>query len=595
MNTLKITIVIPPWTILDTPNLGAHLLQASISDENCQISIFYSDQLLAKKIGVEKYKYISEELLSQYELIQERLFVKTAYPDLPYLGKRVSLRGISYNTPRDDFDKTTDWEMLFSLENAIEEWVDSVAFELANSDSQIIGFSISHQQTNAAISLINRIKKLNHQKIIIVGGSNCDGKMSQGILSLSESIDYVFSGKSELSFKKFIQDFLNGIKPNTKIIMPIQIENLDELPIPVYDDYFLHIHQNGLQLNHWINIESSRGCWWGVAHQCKFCGVNGSQIKYKAKSPNRIFDEITLLSTKYQVKNIRMVDTLMPRKYFNSLIPKLKELGLNIFYEQRADLSFNEMKSLKLAGINSIQVGIEALSLTFLNLINKGVSVADNINCMRYAFMLNIYNGWNLLYNIPNEDVKGWEETYQLIPYITHLPPPSYFRPIELARFSPYYNSPKEYNIDKIRYFDVYDDIYPCNADKNSLAWLFYSEFSKIDVKKNNIIKNVKDRVKQWIKLWSNKNTRDVLMILSKGTGYILIDTRSIAIKKAQIISEEQASVAVLGKESCTFENYKLWAEENKVCIEIDGNYVALCNTTPNLYEFLQNKYTKSI
>lgn len=120
--------------------------------------------------------------MSQYELIQERLFAKIAYPThFSFLGNRVSFHGIEYKTPRSEYDQEVDWKYLFSLEDIIEEWVCETAMQLAQSKSDILGFTISHQQTNAAISLINKVKEINPLKIIIAGGSNCDGEMANGI------------------------------------------------------------------------------------------------------------------------------------------------------------------------------------------------------------------------------------------------------------------------------------------------------------------------------------------------------------------------------------------------------------------------------
>lgn len=583
---LNITLVIPPWTILNTPHLGVHLLQASAPKKYCNVFVFYADQLLAKKIGIDKYKYISEELVSQYELIQERLFAKIAYPThFSFLGNRVSFHGIEYKTPRSEYDQEVDWKYLFSLEDIIEEWVCETAMQLAQSKSDILGFTISHQQTNAAISLINKVKEINPLKIIIAGGSNCDGEMANGILSLSTNIDYVFSGKSEISFADFIINYYNGILPKNKIVCSSNMDNLDDLPLPNYDDYFRQIRDNNFNIDFWLNVESSRGCWWGWKNQCKFCGVNGNQKKYQSKSPQRIYNEIKYLKETYNVKNIRMVDTLMPRRYFDSFIPMLQNLELNVFYEQRADIGFEQMQSLKKAGVNSIQIGIESLATSHLELINKGVTVADNINSLRYSMILDIYNGWNLLYNIPNEDERGWEEVLKLLPYIKHLPPPTYLRPVELARFSPYHASAEEYKIKNIKYFDVYKDIYPPFADINSLAWLFEGDFQSISKANPSLLKQIDESIKEWILSWKDIKKRAYLTIWEKDNNLFLIDTRKLCdTKRIQIVNIEQVSVALIGSKSLFFDKYKNWALENKVIIEIEDIFIPLATSSSTLF-----------
>lgn len=86
-----------------------------------------------------------------------------------------------------------------------------------------------------------------------------------------------FSGKSEISFADFIINYYNGILPKNKIVCSSNMDNLDDLPLPNYDDYFRQIRDNNFNIDFWLNVESSRGCWWGWKNQCKFCGVNGNQ------------------------------------------------------------------------------------------------------------------------------------------------------------------------------------------------------------------------------------------------------------------------------------------------------------------------------
>lgn len=263
----------------------------------------------------------------------------------------------------------------------------------------------------------------------------------------------------------------------------------------------------------------------------------------------------------------------------------LQNLELNVFYEQRADIGFEQMQSLKKAGVNSIQIGIESLATSHLELINKGVTVADNINSLRYSMILDIYNGWNLLYNIPNEDERGWEEVLKLLPYIKHLPPPTYLRPVELARFSPYHASAEEYKIKNIKYFDVYKDIYPPFADINSLAWLFEGDFQSISKANPSLLKQIDESIKEWILSWKDIKKRAYLTIWEKDNNLFLIDTRKLCdTKRIQIVNIEQVSVALIGSKSLFFDKYKNWALENKVIIEIEDIFIPLATSSSTLF-----------
>lgn len=583
----NIIIVIPPLTLINSPNLGVHNLQSVAKASNFKIEILYSDLIFAKKIGIEVYNYINNELMSPYEQIAERLFANKAHKNIDnnqYINSLLRLKKEKYI----ENENNLIWDKLFELENKIDEWVDEIIEILINKNAKIVGFSTSHQQTNACITLVNAIKKKDNTIVTLVGGSNCDGKMAKGITSLSKNIDFVFNGESEISFLDFIKQNITKENNCETIIKGQKIKKLDEIPIPNFDDYFNQLKKLNIDYEHnniWINYETSRGCWWGVDNLCTFCGVNGSDTGYRLKSPKKIVGELMELKTKYNVNNFRMVDTLMPGSYFRNLLPMLVDIKIeNIFYEMRADITYNQMKLLKNAGIKFMQIGIEAFSNNILNLINKGATYIENINVLRYARITGITIGWNLLREVPNDCINDWKQTLKIIPYLRHLDPPSGFRPVELARFSPYYETYSKYNITNLKPFDVYSEIFPSNADIDNLAWLFYGDYDCSSRSDLEIIKAIEDEVEYWNELWLNENDFPVLEIISYENEFLIIDNRKIIdTKKTHFINIEQVSVCVLGKQSIHFEKYLDWAITNKLILVVEQDYIPLCTADINI------------
>ncbi|MFK7050154.1 Radical SAM superfamily protein [Flavobacterium columnare] len=594
----NIIIVIPPLTLINSPNLGVHNLQSVAKASNFKIEILYSDLIFAKKIGIEVYNYINNELMSPYEQIAERLFANKAHKNIDnnqYINSLLRLKKEKYI----ENENNLIWDKLFELENKIDEWVDEIIEILINKNAKIVGFSTSHQQTNACITLVNAIKKKDNTIVTLVGGSNCDGKMAKGITSLSKNIDFVFNGESEISFLDFIKQNITKENNCETIIKGQKIKKLDEIPIPNFDDYFNQLKKLNIDYEHnniWINYETSRGCWWGVDNLCTFCGVNGSDTGYRLKSPKKIVGELMELKTKYNVNNFRMVDTLMPGSYFRNLLPMLVDIKIeNIFYEMRADITYNQMKLLKNAGIKFMQIGIEAFSNNILNLINKGATYIENINVLRYARITGITIGWNLLREVPNDCINDWKQTLKIIPYLRHLDPPSGFRPVELARFSPYYETYSKYNITNLKPFDVYSEIFPSNADIDNLAWLFYGDYDCSSRSDLEIIKAIEDEVEYWNELWLNENDFPVLEIISYENEFLIIDNRKIIdTKKTHFINIEQVSVCVLGKQSIHFEKYRDWAITNKLILVVEQDYIPLCTADINIINiYLENDTIK--
>ena len=87
--------------------------------------------------------------------------------------------------------------------------------------------------------------------------------------------------------------------------------------------------------------ETSRGCWWGAKSHCTFCGLNGSTMAFRRKSPSRAIEEIAYLSARWRAPFIQFVDNILDMKYFDTVLEELAErqLPTRFFYEVKANLS----------------------------------------------------------------------------------------------------------------------------------------------------------------------------------------------------------------------------------------------------------------
>lgn len=124
---------------------------------------------------------------------------------------------------------------------------------------------------------------------------------------------------------------------NTDLSM---VHNLDELPYPDFDDYFARwaISPLRAQIDPLLFYETSRGCWWGQKHQCKFCGLNGNSLAFRSKSPRRAVGELRHLVERYGVHKACSADNIFDHRYFDTFLPMLQEAKLNLgfVYEMKA-------------------------------------------------------------------------------------------------------------------------------------------------------------------------------------------------------------------------------------------------------------------
>jgi len=124
-------------------------------------------------------------------------------------------------------------------------------------------------------------------------------------------------------------------------------------------------------------------CWWGEKHQCTFCGLTGENIRHRTKPASLVLQQIRTMLDMYPTKNISPGDSIMPREYFKTLLPELAGIpGLNLFYEQKSNLTLENLKTLKRAGMNLIQPGIEALATNLLKLMDKGLRHGSISTCL---------------------------------------------------------------------------------------------------------------------------------------------------------------------------------------------------------------------
>jgi ribosomal peptide maturation radical SAM protein 1 len=476
----------------------------------------------------------------------------------------------------------------------MKPWVNRLLDAILELDYKIVGCSTLFQQTAASVAILRGLKALRPEIVTIIGGANCEGEMAEGLLSISADIDFVFSGESEESFPKFLEDVRSGNLPARQIVEGEPCRDLDQLPTPDYADYyrqyaaFLPDSGRAGDSKMWLSYETSRGCWWGQKHHCTFCGLNGKGMAFRAKSPDRVMAELKDLLQKHPSRQVLMTDNIMPHHYFRDVIPRIEtELpGLEIFYEQKANLSLAKVMGLKKAGVTMIQPGIESLSSPILKLMDKGVSAKQNIALLRYAASAGLSLSWNLIYGFPGDRIADYEQMLRLLPLLVHLQPPSGLWPLSVDRFSPYYDQPEKYGLENVRPWKVYDSILPPGSDISKVAYHFTAAYRSESMENLDVMSELSDEVQEWQRTWEDKDAFPVLAVTSlTNRQFLLLDTRGLpGTQTISFITAEQARV-VLTESRTKDTGETQWAVQSKFAIELDSVIVPLATAEPPLIE----------
>ncbi|MET4214740.1 hypothetical protein [Bradyrhizobium sp. LA2.1] len=189
----------------------------------------------------------------------------------------------------------------------------------------------------------------------MMGGGNCDGPQGMAIHRNFPCLDFVVRGEGETAFDQLLEHLASGKKsffavPNLcwrdggdTITSPQSAyEDMDAVPRPEYSAYFQHLSNSEIQayIQPALIVENARGCWWGQKHHCTFCGLNGSNLKFKSKNQSKAVDEIEALAAKHKTLDIVVADNILDANYFEEFLPMLKARNRDyrIQYEIKANL-----------------------------------------------------------------------------------------------------------------------------------------------------------------------------------------------------------------------------------------------------------------
>ncbi|MBP2236305.1 ribosomal peptide maturation radical SAM protein 1 [Sinorhizobium kostiense] len=463
-----------PMASLNHPTIGLSLLKSALRRNGYHAAIRHFFLDFAEYVGPAAYCDINDDRYF-LALVGEWLFSAAAHGD-------VSTDDIGYISRIlcGEYRHLVDARKVLNIlesRKKISGFLDHCMAAIDWEAYAVVGFSSSFQQTMASLALAKRIKERYPNKFIVFGGANCEDEMGTELHRLYPVIDAVVGGEAEITFPELVKRYLNRenlaglpgvtVRDSEKAIHAqgpsLPIVDLDDLPFVDYDDFYADRHRAPNVSKSFDAVplfESARGCWWGQKHHCTFCGLNALGMTYRSKSQERAYSELLGIANRYG-REILVVDNILNTKYFNHFLPRLARTlpPLLMHYEVKANLRASQLSVLARAGVRKIQPGIESFSTNVLRLMRKGTTMLRNVQTLKLAAEAGIYVEWGHLYGFPGETIDDYRCVLGLIPFLTHLSPPSGVTRVRADRFSPYFNEPSAFNI-SIRPLPAYAHIY---------------------------------------------------------------------------------------------------------------------------------------
>jgi len=244
---------------------------------------------------------------------------------------------------------------------------------------------------------------------MVVGGSLLSGYTNPKLFHVFPEIDFFINGEGEIPLSELIQHLsapqniatfpnITGVVSKQRPMQSrdkvfCQVDSLKNIPSPDYDDYFnlLYTFRPENRFFPTLPVETSRGCWWHrqtdiKKHKgCAFCNLNLQWEGYRTKNLNQIVSEIDHLTTKHKTLSVAFMDNVIPVKGSDKVFQQLGMLkkDFHLFGEIRAATPRHLLENMRVAGMDEVQIGIEALSTALLKKLNKGTTAIQNLEMMK--------------------------------------------------------------------------------------------------------------------------------------------------------------------------------------------------------------------
>lgn len=494
-NINGITFICLPPAQIEVPSPAFSYLKSYLSMENISSSIIYANFIFKDKCTLLP---VNTDETDDFNKI------------LPFIG----LLNQIYNLGKDNYilekfqalypdlflyDKSLSKDHIRDVYNEYDQVITEIAQNIINSGVNIVGLISKFYQWLPSIVIAHKIKQMKPSIIIITGGWSNSQSAFDFMLLHKDLFDYAIWGEGEIPLSQLIK-YINGesndfnsirrlvynknntIFKSTSGTIASYFNYEEKIYVPDFADYLEYADIDNPNILY--PLERGRGCNW---NQCAFCYLSQG-YKFRLKPNDHLLTEISILISKYGITSFFFTDndvTGSDLKLFENLVDgliRIKESNQNFQIKMAEIISKNLtdelIRKMRDAGFASLQLGIEAISESLLQDINKKQTVLDNFyvikTCIKYGIDI---LGANLIYNTPNETSEMILKTIENLHYFRFILNRETFSfniiPLSVSNFSKYLADIKRRGHEGIwnvsDYQNIVDDRYHTEIDSFSL------------------------------------------------------------------------------------------------------------------------------
>ena len=502
----SVLLVSMPFAPLQRPSLALGILKSLANTAGIDSSVLHPYLDFAELLGVDTHELLTRTACE--EGLIEWIFAPLAFPDVERDDARFIERFIARN-PRFPVRSIVRFAgILGKARKMAARLLDMTVAQITAAAPRVVGCTSMFQQHVASLALLRRLKQRLPGVVTMMGGPNCETHMGCATHRNYPWVDYVVSGEAEELFIPLLEAILaEGTAVRSEHVpfgvfapchraegYPVAeggdgvpratVANIELVPQPDFSDYFHALEKmpSRERVIPAVPLETARGCWWGARSHCTFCGLNGTSMSFRAKSPERVIDEIGSQMDRYGIQNIGAVDNIIDIRYFETVLPELArcQSQARLFFETKSNLKRKHVAMARAANVVAMQPGIESLSTAALKHMGKGVQAWQNIQFLRFAAEQGLRTIWTSLVGFPDE-IDDWHaEAASHFHKLTHLEPGGVSR-VRYDRYSPLFKRADAAGI-CLRPFEGYQHIYPVDGADLFDQSYFFEEADSADL-----------------------------------------------------------------------------------------------------------------
>ncbi|MDP3301796.1 MAG: DUF4080 domain-containing protein, partial [Sulfuricurvum sp.] len=298
------------------------------------------------------------------------------------------------------------------VEFTINEQIQSIAEVILEHSPKIIGISVYIWNATETAQLIEILKKVSPDTIIVLGGPEASYMPHRVNF---DNADYIVSGEGEIAFYELCRSVLDGVAPPERFIRA-PMPDLKEISLPytAYSDEDV-AHRT-------IYVEASRGC----PFECEFC-LSSIDEKVRNFPLDELLEEFEVLWNR-GARSFKFIDRTfnLNMTFANRILDFFlsKEPPYFAHFEVIPDHFPDVLKS-KIAlfppGSLQLEVGIQTLD----PIISKGINrplrlekIFENLHFLENDTKAHMH--LDLIVGLPGETIEGFGRNLDKLVSLTH-------------------------------------------------------------------------------------------------------------------------------------------------------------------------------